>query len=150
MTPFSLLTECCGLSQREAAALLGVRPDTVQSWTTGRRNAPAGALLELARLAVAIERAAGEGVAIVEARATDSGEPSAIELGLAVDDEDARSVGWPCVGAHRAVLGRVVARLVASGRPVAIVPRGSTPATAAAADARERPGRGGRGKRRYS
>lgn len=139
MTVFALLAGVCGLSHREAAALLDVRLDTVKSWSAGRNPTPPGALTELARLVIAIERAAGEAVTIVEARAADTGEPSAIELGLAVDDEDARAIGWPCAGAHRAVLGRVVARLVASGRPVAIVPRGSTPATAAAADAHAAP-----------
>ena len=60
------------------------------------------------------------------------------EFGLASDDEEARSLGWPCVGAHRAV-----ARILwESGLDIVVVPRGSTIATAAAADADDRSRKG--------
>ncbi|MCA3367750.1 MAG: hypothetical protein INF79_19260 [Roseomonas sp.] len=57
-----------------------------------------------------------------------------IEIGYAVDDAEAQSLGWPCAAAQHASLGMVVARL---GRPVRLVPRGTTHATAAAADAHD-------------
>ena len=57
-----------------------------------------------------------------------------VELGLASDDHEARDLGWPCVGAHRAVLARIVARGMADGHRFAVVPRGATTGTAGAAD----------------
>jgi len=51
------------------------------------------------------------------------------ELGFAGDDDEARALGWPCVGAHGALLGLIVARAPAQ---CIVVRRGSTPATAAA------------------
>lgn len=135
-TAFALLCQVCGLSQREAAELLEVRLDTVKSWSAGRNRAPGRVLSELARLAAAIERAADEAMkAAADAAEKIGAEAETIELGLASDDAEARTLGWPCVGAHRAVLGRIAARLIADGRAVMIVPRGSTVASSAAADA---------------
>lgn len=54
---------------------------------------------------------------------------------IAIDDAEAQSIGWPCVGAQAAALG-VGAALI--DNPVTIVPRGSTAATAAAADRHDR------------
>lgn len=129
-TTYALLLDRCGMSQREAAAFHGVRPDTVKSWAAARRAAPDGVIAELRVLYARIERAAAEGVKTIKTqRATE------VDLGLASDDHEARSLGWPCVGAHAAVLGLVAAR---SSAAVSVVPRGSTPATAAAADVHER------------
>lgn len=130
-TAFALLLDRCGLSHREAAVLLEVRPDTVKSWSAGRNRPPAGVLADLRRLYAAIERAAAEAVAQIALAPADA----EIELGLASDDAEAQGLGWPCVGAQAAMLGIVAARC---GRPVRIVPRGSTLATAAAADAHGR------------
>jgi hypothetical protein len=69
--------------------------------------------------------------------ADDVGPDITIELGLASDDAEAKSIGWPCVGAQAAALG-VGAALI--DNPVTIVPRGSTAATAAAADRHDRRG----------
>jgi len=115
-TAYALLLDRCGLSQREAAAIHGVRLDTVKSWSAGRNPTPAGAVEELRALYARIERAAGEALALIEG-APPEGE---VELGLAGDDHEAQSLGWPCVGAHAAVLGLVAAR---ARRPVRIVPR---------------------------
>jgi hypothetical protein len=126
---FSLLADRCGLSHREAAELHGVRLDTVKSWSAGRNRAPDGVIAELRNLYASIERAAAEAGEIIRSKAP----PDApIELGLSADDYEARLLGWPCVGAHAAVLGIIAAHVL---RPVVIVPRGSTAATAAAADA---------------
>jgi hypothetical protein len=128
-TAYALLLDRCGLSQREAAAFHDVRLDTVKSWSSARNNPPAGVIEELRGLYARIARAAAEAVAAIGAGATPA---EAVELGIAVDDQEAQSLGWPCVGAHAAVLGLVAAQCRLA---VSIVPRGCTPATAAAADA---------------
>ena len=129
-TPFSLLVLLAGLSQREAGDFLGVRIDTVKSWSSGRNRCPDGALADMRRLVAQQERTASEALAQIEHMESGHGLPDAIELGEPVDDDDARSIGWPCVGAWRGMAARVVA---GTDRPVEIVPRGSTPATRAAA-----------------
>lgn len=139
MTPYALLLDRCGLSHREAAAIHGVRLDTVASWSAGRRGTPAGAISELRALYRQIEAAADRAVTGIKALPADTA-PDAIEIGLAADDHEAQRLGWPCVGAHAAMLGIVAARL---DLPVVVVPRGSTLATAGAADQHDR-GRAGR------
>jgi len=128
--PYNLLRLRCGLSQPEAARLHNVRLDTVKSWCAGRNRPPPAVLAELRALHARIERAAAEALAAIAAA------PGAdeIELGYAADDHEAEGLGWPCVGAQAAMLGLVLARL---DRPVHLVPRGSTLATAAAAAASE-------------
>jgi hypothetical protein len=130
VTLYALLLDRCGLSHREAAALSGVRLDTIKSWSSGRNRAPAGVLAELRTLYAQIERAAVEALGEIERHP----EAEMIEIGLAADDHEAQALGWPCVGAQEAMLGLVVARC---RRPVRIVPRGSTVATAAATDAHD-------------
>jgi len=132
MTLFALLLDRCGLSYREAADFLSMRLDSVKSCAVGRRTAPPGAIAELRALYRQIERAADEAVGDMRALIKKRGAPEEIELGIASDDHEAQSLGLPCVGAHAALLGLVAARLDV---PVIIVPRGSTPATAGAADA---------------
>ncbi|MDA8230132.1 MAG: hypothetical protein M0006_02215 [Magnetospirillum sp.] len=139
-TPYALLVHLCGLSLREAADFHGVRLDTVKSWSAGRHPVPAGAIVELRGLVRAIDRAAAETLALV-AEQRERGdadkpgsEPPVVYLGLASDDAEAQSLGWPCAGARAAVLARVVAGLPGD-TAVRIVPRGSFAATAAALDA---------------
>jgi hypothetical protein len=130
MTPYRLLLSRVGLSQADAAALHGVRLDTVKSWCAGRNPAPAGVIADLRALYAAQRRSADQALALA-AEAPDGAE---IELGYAVDDAEAKAIGWPSAAAQHASLGMVVARL---GRCVRLVPRGTTQATAAAADAHE-------------
>ena len=132
MTPFALMLNICGLSQREAAAFLGVRHDTVKSWGAGRNTAPAPVIKELSGLHVRQRRAAAQVLAQLRALSRTHGLPDAIELGLACDDHEAQARGWPCVGAQAAMYGLVIAR--ASQMRFRFVPAGSTAATAAAAD----------------
>lgn len=131
MTPFNLLRQLAGLSLQKTADALNVRLDTVKSWDSGRRGSPDGALHELRALIARQERAAAEALALIAKQ-----RPAELELGYAADDHEAQSLGWPCVGAQAAVLGRILA-----GAPndvkIHLVPRGSTVGTAAAADARE-------------
>lgn len=133
MTLFPAILAACGLSQREAAELLGVRLDTVKSWSSGRRTVSPGALAELWALADRQETAARQAAQAWESQ----GRPAAVEIGIAADDHEARSLGWPCVGAHLAVVRRAW-ELVGDRAAVTVVPRGSTVATAAAADAHGR------------
>lgn len=132
MTTYAALCAACGLSLREAADFNRVRLDTAKSWSSGRNGAPAGALQELAELRNLIEEAADQ---VVDRTLAMAPAPPVVELGLASDDHEARSLGWPCVGTHRVLLGCVASGLIVAGLDVVIVPRGSTPATAGAADA---------------
>ena len=63
MTPLAASLQLCGLSQREAAAFLDVRLDTLKSWSSGRGPTPEGVMRELAALQGRIVKAArGEDV----------------------------------------------------------------------------------------
>lgn len=129
MTPFALLTTLAGLSQREAALVLDVSLDQAKKWSSGARAAPPGVIAELRTLIAQQARAASEALAQIERLAADAGAPEAIELGAPADDDEARSLGWPCVGAWAGMSARVIA---ASPVPVRLVARGSTLASAAA------------------
>ena len=109
MTIFSLLIDRCGLSHREAAEFLGVRPDTVSSWASGRRATPAAVMTELRALYATIERTAGELIKQADALAKTHG-AAEIALEIAPCDAEARKRGWPCVGAQRAAYGIASAR----------------------------------------
>jgi hypothetical protein len=124
MTLFSLLCSVCGLSHREAADFLGVRLDTVKSWSAGRNRAPDGVLDALADLAAKIDAAADETVDEIARQSKRSkATPAEVELVISPNDAAARKRGWPCVGAHRAVLALIVARGMAEGYKFTIVPR---------------------------
>lgn len=136
MTPFSLLCDLCGLSQREAAAFVRARPDSVKSWSAGRRTCPDGVLEDLRGLAR--RQAAAAEAALAQISATGVEE---VELGYAADDHEAQALGWPCVGAQAGAFARIIAGAPAGVR-VVLVPRGSTVGSAAAADAHEKRGLG--------
>lgn len=126
ITAYALLLDRCGLSHREAAEIHGVRLDTVKSWAAGRNPAPAGVVGELRDLHASLAAAAQQHVDFINDSAADG---VLIELGLAQTDDEARTLGLPCIGAQKALLGMVVA---AVKRPFVVVPRGSTLASAAA------------------
>lgn len=132
-TPFSLLLSLSGLSHREAGEFLCVRLDTIRSWSSGRNRCPDGALDDLKKLISKQARTASEALDQISRLETRHGSPDAVELGEPLDDDDAQSIGWPCVGAWRGMAARVMAG-APKGIVIAIVPRGSTPATAAARD----------------
>ncbi len=136
MTPFALLCHECGLSTREAAAFSSVRHDTALSWSSGRRKPSPGVLADLVALRRRIERAADEVIELMRSPAGRGAD--VIELGFCADDAEAQGLGFPSVGAHAAVLARVLAAAIEDGRAVNLVPRGSTAATAAASDAHGR------------
>lgn len=129
MTPYRLLLSRVGLSQADAATLHQVRLDTVKSWCAGRSRAPAGVIAELRALYARQKQAAAEALEMIAERP----EVGQIELGYAVDDHEAQTMGWPCASAQWASLGMIAA---GTDRQITLVPRGTTMATAAAADAR--------------
>lgn len=131
LTLYAALMRTCGLSQREAADFHGVRLDTVKSWCGGRNRAPDGAIAELKNLFARIAKAADEFIAGAEKMSDQYGADVEIEAGIASDDAEARSLGWPCVGAQIASIGLAAAYIQ---NPIKLVPRGSTAATALAAD----------------
>ncbi len=130
ITAFSLLLDRCGLSHREAAEFRGCSIESIRSWGSGRTRTPEAVIAQFRMLYAHIEVAAAEVLALIAAESAGCD----IELGLASDDADARSLGWPCVGAHAAVFGIVAARCP---RPVRIVPSVAPPASVSAADAHD-------------
>ena len=126
MTPFSILMNLAGLSQREAAAFLKVSPSSVDKMARGVRNAPDGVIDDLRDLIDKQETAADEALALIDEQDADE-----IELGYPTDDHEAQSLGWPCVGAWKAMAARVIA---GCDCVVLLVPRGSTLSTAASID----------------
>lgn len=134
MTPIFALLTLSGLSQREAAAFLGVTLSSVDKMSRGIRGAPDGVIRDLSRLIQTQECMAERALDLID-EAVKSGKLSGpVELGFPSDDQEAQSLGLPTVSAWAAVAARVIA---ACEWPVQLVPRGSTPATARAADARE-------------
>lgn len=133
MTLFSEILHGCGLSHREAAAYLKASGGSIASYASGRRVPPNGMFSELHELAARQEAAAEQALQIWEA----AGEPNEIEIGIASDDHEAQTLGWPCRGAHAAVIRRLWEMLPPTTKFL-VVPRGSSLATAAAADERDR------------
>jgi len=137
-TLFSLLRQVCGLSQREAADFLDARLDTVKSWSAGRNPTPPGVIDALADLANRIDAAADGAVGKIVEQIARHGDGGVVELGVAADDHEAQSLGWPCGSAHGMVIGLTASRALAEGHTVDVVPRGSTVATAAAIEIHEK------------
>ncbi len=142
MTLFSLWRHLCGLSQREVAAVLGMSLRSVEDFEAWKPCKPA-IIAEMRELRERIEAAADEMLtglegAIREAREAAPGAPvDGLDVGYAADDHEARAMGWPCMGAQRASLALVIEALPPEIE-VRLVPRGSRPASAAAADAHGR------------
>lgn len=135
-TEFALLCNRCGLSHKEAADFLNVRLDTVKSWSNGRNNAPEGAKKDLSQLYSQIEKTAAQGFDFLSQKISDIGEvPEEIELGVAVDDAEAQALGLPFASCHQVAIALLVLLGRAEGWRFNVVPRGSTVATAGAADA---------------
>lgn len=104
--------------------MLGVGLSSVKQWDSNR-IAPDGVLTELRGLHAVIRRASEEAFQAMSSAPIGA----EIEIGYPADDHEAQSLGFPCVGAWRAMCAGAIARLP---HRVVLVPRGSTPATAAA------------------
>ena len=134
-TLFRILIDACGLSLREAADFLDSREDSIMSWSSGRRGTPPGVIEELHELLTRQTIAAQHGADVIRKKMKKNGAPETVEIGIAADDHEAQGLGWPTVSAHAAVIGKMLALLPSgAARRVVIVPRGSTPPTAKAAD----------------
>jgi transcriptional regulator with XRE-family HTH domain len=127
VTPFGLLLRLSGLSQSEAADFLRVSASQVNKMSNGARSAPPGIIDELQELIAKQQLAADEFLDML-----DEAGPTEAELGYPADDHEARQLGMPSVGSWSAIAARVIAEAKCR---IILVPRGSTPDTAAAIDA---------------
>ncbi|MCV6548541.1 MAG: hypothetical protein OIF56_14885 [Cohaesibacter sp.] len=126
MTPFSTILSISSLSQREAANFLAVSTSIVDKWSRGVRTPRPEVIREMTNLVQKQQETARQMLKIVN-----ENEMEAIELGFPTNDHEAQCLGWPCVGAWKGMAGRFIADCT---KPVNLVPRGSTPAAAAARD----------------
>lgn len=133
MTPFSLLIRLTGLSHQEASDYLNVRLDTVRSWSTGRNPCRASVLNELRALAKLQDQVSAETIRHLSEITKTADLDAQIEIGYPVDNAEAQALGWSSCGAWFGMMAKVLAGLE---RPIVLVPRGSTPATAKAIEAR--------------
>jgi len=93
---YNLLRETCGISQAEAAEIVHqARLDSVKSWSSDRRPAPAGVVRELKELARKITAA---GIAYA-AQLKSLNTVQVINIGIPHDEFDARHCGFPSLGA---------------------------------------------------
>jgi hypothetical protein len=109
-TPFSLLCHRCGLSRAEAARFLEVDEATVEGWDSGKVACPDGFMAQMRLLYRQISAIAEQAMQHFVNFSKSQGAPAEVELGAAATDADAQRLGLPCVGAHHAVLGMVIAR----------------------------------------
>lgn len=140
MTPFRALLTASNLSVAEAAEYCAVSFDTAKSWYYGRRASPGSVINELRDLINRQEHAAQQAITVIHQQIAQHGVPGELTIGYCAGDDEARKapLGWPCKSAHDAVIARVLAALPDNLlHRVVLVPRGSTPATAAAVDAHE-------------
>ena len=114
-TPFAVLAERCGLSQREAAEFLKVRIDTVKSWCAGRNVAKPAVLAELrelyAKIQTAADKLAQDNERLLELQRERKIQQRAIVFGLAETDDVARAYGFPAQGPYMAAIGLALLRL---------------------------------------
>ena len=92
---YNLLREACGISQAETAEFHGTRLDSVKSWCGDRRTAPRGVIKDLQKLAREIQTAGIEYAAQIK----DTTKSDVYVIGLPRDERDARSLGFPSIGA---------------------------------------------------
>jgi hypothetical protein len=113
VTAFSALMQRCGLSQREAAEFLDVRLDTVKSWCSGRNPTRHLILAELRQLYRKVERAGRDYAKFRLQLLNHQGKQvdRYLKIGTALDDRDAKALGFPCVGANMAAIGVAIAHL---------------------------------------
>lgn len=137
LTTFKSLCQSCGLTMSEATAFLDVREGTARAWWLGNRTCPQSVHDDLLNLYRIIDQAAQAAADfIMQQKNENVAAPEMIELGIASDDHEAQTLGFPCIGAHGAVLRRVIESLPDDlALRCIIVPRGATPATAAAIEA---------------
>jgi hypothetical protein len=96
MNVYNFLRETCGISQAEAAEFHDARLDSIKSWCSDRRPAPAGVIREIRSLAKAIHEAGASYASVL--KSLNDAKPfnkNVFEVGLPHDDRDARHCGFP-------------------------------------------------------
>ena len=116
---YNLLRETCGISQAEAAEFVHeARLDSVKSWCSDRRPAPAGVVRELKELARKIN-VAGAAYA-THLKSLNTTQP--INIGIPHDELDARHCGFPSLGASLRTISVAIMGLP-DGTEIQIGPR---------------------------
>ena len=106
-----LMLARCGMSQTDAADYVGKDARVVRRWISGEYDIPARQ-----------DRAAAEALDLIGQQRHQLGETRTMTLPMARTDEDAERLGWPCVGAHVAVIRRIVERAPEGLRVVPVYP----------------------------
>jgi hypothetical protein len=105
---YNVLREACGISQAEAAEFVHrTRLDSVKSWCSDRRTAPQGVINDLQKLAREIQNAGTDYAALL--KRTSKGDVYVI--GLPRDEQDARSCGFPSIGAQMRAIAVAISHL---------------------------------------
>ena len=112
ITPFKLSCQSCGLSLEEAASFLKVRPEMAAAWWNGTEPTIDGILSDLHELYKSIDFAAETILDAMRDEADKTNEwPNEIRIEVAVNDQEAKKLGWPCVAAHAAVGRRLLEKM---------------------------------------
>lgn len=108
MTPATLRLTLAraGLSNAEAARLLGVTDRTVSRWLAGDVEPTPSHVAKLAGLIKRQDTAVSLALATYCRRLAEHGSANGEDLWLPKSDADSVARGWPCKGAHVAVLRR--------------------------------------------
>ena len=117
---YDLLRQRCGLSQADAADFHTTRIDTIKSWCSDRRTAPAGVLDELRDLYADISEAGDELADVVKLMPQRDANGVFFQVGTPLDNKDAIACGFPCEGSCLAAVALAIASLPG---PARIVPR---------------------------
>jgi hypothetical protein len=117
---YDLLRQRCGLSQADAADFHATRIDTIKSWCSDRRTAPAGVLDELRDLYADISEAGQELADVVKLMPQRDANGIFFQVGTPLDKKDAIACGFPCEGSCLAAVAIAIASLPGAAR---IVPR---------------------------
>src|SRR6185312_2178325 len=116
--------EACGISQAEAAEHVhGTRLDTVKSWSSDRRTAPAWAINHLQSLHRRIYAA---GMAYAQSLRQQFPDGKVFVLRIANSDDDARWNGFPSLSAQKIALAIAISQLPDDAE-IQIVDRGILP-----------------------
>lgn len=99
----------CGLSQTDAADFVGKDARMVRRWISGELPMPVALWQLLVNLCAQQDRAANVEIEKLKARSRKSDNQPIQSLMMVVRTQDeARWRGWPCVGAHVAVVRRII------------------------------------------
>jgi hypothetical protein len=105
---YNLLREACGISQAEAAEFVHrTRLDSVKSWSSDRRTAPQGVINDLQKLAREIQNAGTHYATLLK----ETSRGNVYIIGLPGDEQDARSCGFPSIGAQMRAIAIAISHL---------------------------------------